>query len=78
VKDPGEVVKAGQIVKVRVISADVKSKRIALSMKTAGGVAPAPFQRAEKKAVVVKTKVAAPVLSMEDKLAALGSKWKVR
>jgi uncharacterized protein len=78
VKDPGEVVKAGQIVKVRVISADVKSKRIALSMKTAGGVAPAPFQRAEKKAVVVKAKVAAPVLSMEDKLAALGSKWKVR
>jgi uncharacterized protein len=78
VKDPGEVVKAGQIVKVRVISADVKSKRIALSMKTAGGVAPGPFQRAEKKAVVVKTKVAAPVLSMEDKLAALGSKWKVR
>jgi uncharacterized protein len=30
VKDPAEVVKAGQIVKVRVLSADVKTKRIAL------------------------------------------------
>jgi uncharacterized protein len=33
VKDASEVVKAGQIVKVQVISADAKAKRIALSMK---------------------------------------------
>ena len=33
VKDPSEVVKAGQIVKVQVLSADPKAKRIALSMK---------------------------------------------
>ncbi len=78
VKDPGEVVKAGQIVKVRVLSVDVKSKRIALSMKTAGGVAPAPFVKKEKSIAAPVKKVAAPVLSMEDKLAALGSKWKVR
>ncbi len=33
VKDPSDVVKAGQIVSVRVLSADPKAKRIALSMK---------------------------------------------
>jgi protein Tex len=33
VKDPGEVVKAGQIVKVQVLNVDPKTKRIALSMK---------------------------------------------
>jgi uncharacterized protein len=33
VKDPHEVVKAGQIVKVRVVEVDPKRKRIALSMK---------------------------------------------
>jgi uncharacterized protein len=36
VKDAGEVVKAGQIVKVQVLSVDPKTKRIALSMKTVG------------------------------------------
>ncbi|MGV3551693.1 Tex family protein [Rhizobium sp.] len=34
VKDPHEVVKAGQIVKVRVVEVDAKRKRIGLSMKT--------------------------------------------
>jgi uncharacterized protein len=33
IKDPSEAVKAGQIVKVKVLSADIKTKRIALSMK---------------------------------------------
>jgi uncharacterized protein len=33
IKDPSEAVKAGQIVKVKVLSADAKSKRIGLSMK---------------------------------------------
>jgi uncharacterized protein len=33
IKDPSEAVKAGQIVKVKVLSADLKTKRIALSMK---------------------------------------------
>jgi uncharacterized protein len=83
VKDPAEVVKAGQIVKVRVLSADVKTKRIALSMKTAGApgvksmVAPGRAQ-APAKPVVAQARVAAPVLTMEDKLAALSSRWKVR
>jgi uncharacterized protein len=39
VKDASDVVKVGQIVKVQVISADAKAKRIALSMKA---LEPAP------------------------------------
>jgi uncharacterized protein len=46
VKDPAEVVKAGQIVKVQVLSADAKLKRIALSMKALD--APAPRQKQAK------------------------------
>ncbi|BAF86100.1 RNA binding S1 protein [Azorhizobium caulinodans ORS 571] len=37
VKDPHEVVKAGDIVKVRVVEVDVARKRIALSMRKDGG-----------------------------------------
>jgi hypothetical protein len=33
IKDPNEAVKTGQIVKVKVLSADAKTKRIVLSMK---------------------------------------------
>jgi uncharacterized protein len=40
VKDPAEVVKAGQKIKVRVLSVDLQRKRIGLSAKS--GVAPAP------------------------------------
>ena len=63
VKDASEVVKAGQIVKVQVLSADPKSKRIALSMKALAAPPPRP-------------KKAEP--SVQDKLAALNSKFKVR
>ena len=43
VKDPREVVKAGDVVKVRVKDVDVERKRIALSMKSdAGNGRPAP------------------------------------
>lgn len=34
VKDPGEIVKAGDVVKVRVLEVDVKRKRISLSMRS--------------------------------------------
>ena len=37
VKDPHEVVKAGQVVKVRVLEVDVPRKRIGLSMRKRGG-----------------------------------------
>jgi len=45
VKDPHEVVKAGDVVKVRVVEVDVKRKRIALTMRKDGGEAPPPGPR---------------------------------
>ncbi|MDI6834812.1 MAG: Tex family protein [Rhizobiaceae bacterium] len=45
VKDPHEVVKAGDVVKVRVVEVDVKRKRIALTMRKDGGEAPPPSTR---------------------------------
>jgi uncharacterized protein len=47
IKDPSEAVKAGQIVKVKVLSADPKAKRIALSIKAleAPRERPAPPQQ---------------------------------
>jgi uncharacterized protein len=83
IKDPSEAVKTGQIVKVKVLTVDAKAKRIALSIKQLTGpvMKPAGVVAAPKTGggVVVKTavKVAAPA-SMEDKLAALSSKWKTR
>ncbi len=47
VKDPREVVKAGDIVKVRVVSVDLERKRIALTMKSGevpAAQSPAPTQ----------------------------------
>ena len=71
IKEPGEAVKAGQIVKVKVLSADAKTKRIALSMKalmepSRGGQHPKPLQQKP---------LAQP--SMEEKLTMLSTKWKV-
>jgi len=42
VKDPHEVVKAGDVVKVRVTEVDVPRKRIGLTMRKDGGGGPAP------------------------------------
>ncbi|MEP9349760.1 Tex family protein [Xanthobacter sp. KR7-225] len=47
VKDPHEVVKAGDVVKVRVIEVDVKRKRIALSMRKDDAGARPPGARGE-------------------------------
>ena len=69
IQDASEVVKAGQIVKVKVLSVDPKNKRIALSIKALQGPserAPRPPQKPQ----------AAP--SLDDKIASLSSKWKVR
>jgi uncharacterized protein len=65
VKDPGDVVKVGQIVKVQVLNADPKTKRIALSMKAL--MAPAAPQPKSK-----------PDPPAQDPLAALANRWKVR
>jgi uncharacterized protein len=73
IKEPSDVVKVGQIVKVHVLSADAKTKRIALSIKTPGaktaqGAAPQP----KKPAPAPKPR------SMDDKVAALADRWKRR
>jgi protein Tex len=64
IKDPSEAVKTGQIVKVKVLNADTKTKRIALSIKALlePSSRPAPT----------------PQATMNVKLAALSTKWKVR
>jgi uncharacterized protein len=67
VKEASEVVKVGQIVKVQVLSADPKTKRIALSMKALMAKQPQAPRKKEK-----------PQPTMEDKLSALASRWKVR
>ena len=67
IKDPAEAVKAGQIVKVKVLSIDEKARRIALSIKALTADAPRASKAAAK---------AAP--TVEDQLAALSSKWRVR
>ena len=70
VKDVSEVVKVGQIVKVQVLNADPKAKRIALSMKALDAASAEPkrkhFAPPEKKR------------SLEDQLSSLSSKFKVR
>jgi uncharacterized protein len=64
IKDPSEAMKTGQIVKVKVLSADTKTRRIALSIKALlePSARPAPT----------------PLATMNEKLAALSTKWKVR
>jgi protein Tex len=67
IKDPSEAVKTGEIVKVKVISVDIKSKRIALSIKALM----APQSRAPRPAPK-------PEPTYHEKLAELTTKWKVR
>lgn len=72
ITEPSEALKAGQIVKVQVLTVDLKAKRIALSIKAlepkpkaaGGGRPPQAPQRNQP--------------SMQDKLAALNSKFKTR
>ncbi|SNS85497.1 uncharacterized protein SAMN05421770_102594 [Granulicella rosea] len=94
IKEPSEAVKAGQIVKVKVLSVDTVSKRIALSMKALmtpaqggqrpqpqGARPPQPGQQRPGQPSRPQQKPqpkAPPPQSMEDKLAALSTRWKVR
>ena len=71
IKEPGEVVKVGQIVKAQVLSADAKVKRIALSIKALTVKAP----QTQKSQPGPKPK---PEPSMDDKLASLANRWKLR
>jgi protein Tex len=71
VKEASEVVKAGQIVKVQVLSADPKQKRIALSMKALEAAPAEPKRKHVPKPEQHKA-------SLEDQMAALNSKFRVR
>ena len=70
IKDPSDAVKAGQIVKVKVLSADAKTKRIALSMKAL--MSPTPKNSRPHSAQPVPK----PQPSLSEKLAMLSTKWK--
>ena len=82
IKDPAEFVKAGQIVKVQVLTADPKTKRVALSMKACepkpaggaggGGGGPRPPQKGQPPKQQPAKK------SLEDQIAALISKFRTR
>jgi len=84
IKDPNDAAKAGQIVKVKVLSADLVTKRIALSMKALMAPSGRPVEAAPKRHASVpaaqprpKSKPL-PALSMEEKLATLSTRWKVQ
>jgi uncharacterized protein len=70
IKDPSEAVKAGQIVKVKVLSANAKTRRIALSMKAL--MDPSPNNQRPKQPRQPQVQP-----TMNEKLAMLSSKWKV-
>jgi uncharacterized protein len=74
IKDPSEVVKAGQIVKVRVISVDPKTKRIALSMKQEGREAGRQGGRKQED----RKKAAEKRPSLDEQLAALNTRFRTR
>ena len=68
IKDPSEAVKTGQIVKVKVLGVDTKAKRIALSIKALSAPSPRPAAKP----------ASSPQITINEKLAALSAKWKVR
>ena len=74
IKEPSDAVKVGQIVKVKVLSADVKTKRIALSIKALLEASPKQQPRKPQPPKPAEK----PQMSVEQKLSALSSKWKVR
>jgi protein Tex len=71
IKEPSEAVKTGEIVKVKVLSVDAKAKRIGLSIKALSAPAPRPAAKPAPPAPK-------PQATLDEKLAALSSKWKGR
>jgi uncharacterized protein len=69
IKESSDVVKTGQIIKVKVLGVDTKAKRIALSIKALS----APAARTAAKPAPKPAAV-----TFDQKLAALSAKWKVR
>jgi uncharacterized protein len=65
IKDPHEVVKPGQIVKVKVLDVDVKRQRISLTMRLEMGWQSSPPPRAEASSGITRFTRPAPVDSNE-------------
>jgi len=88
IKDPSEAVKAGQIVKVKVLSADARTKRVSLSIKalleTVGQRSSGKSQGGARQAGVgqaspsVPPKAPPPAATMNEKIAALSARWQKR
>jgi protein Tex len=74
IKDPYEIVKVGQIVRVQVLSADSKAKRIALSMKALQASELPKIKHGAKPATAPQQKPA----SLDDKLAQLSNRFRSR
>ena len=74
IKDASDVVKVGQIVKVKVLSADAKTKRIALSIKALQEPPAKPANEPAKNA----NPQPPPKPTMDQQIAALAAKWKTR
>jgi uncharacterized protein len=77
IKEPSEFVKAGQSVKVQVISTDPKAKRIALSMK-ALEAGPGRGQRMGQPGHPKQTPAEPPKPSLDRQLAKLSEKFRAR
>ena len=72
------MVKVGQLVKVHVLSADAKTKRIALSMKTPGAKGAKPAASAKTPGPSPKQTPPPKQTTIEDKVAGLADRWKRR
>jgi protein Tex len=77
IKDPSDAVKTGQIIKVKVLSADTRTKRIALSMKALLAPSkPDPKSKQVSSKPQPASNRAQP--TFDEKLTALSMKWRVR
>lgn len=74
IKDPNEAVKVGQVVRVQVLSADPKAKRIALSIKALEQSQLPKVKHAPQQKIREQTR---PV-SIDDKLAKLSDRFRTR
>ena len=75
IKDPNEAVKAGQIVRVKVLSVDPKSRRIALSIKA---LQQSDLPKVKHAPETRRPNPKAPPASMDDKLARLSERFRTR
>jgi uncharacterized protein len=71
IKEPSEAVKAGQIVKVMVLSVDIRAKRIALSIKALAEPSSRPLPNPSKSAPIQQP-------TRDEKFAAFLEKWNAR